>query len=69
MTHDDCLSYLRNSDPVPIFTATKSSVREAGRQLAAMLLQVIENPDMEPPQELLEVELTIGQSTGPAPVG
>ncbi len=69
VTHDDCLSYLRNNDPVPIFTATKSSVREAGRRLAAMLLQVIENPDMEPPQELLEVELTIGQSTGPAPVG
>ena len=28
---DDDLSYLRNGDDLPIFTATRSSVREAGR--------------------------------------
>lgn len=67
VTHDDRLSYFQNSDDIPIFTATKSSVREAGRRLAEMLLQIVANPDMEPPNELLEVELTIGQSTGPAP--
>lgn len=64
--HDDDLSYLKNGDEVPIFTATRSSVREAGRQAAAMLLQCIANPG-PPRQSLLEAELIIGQSTGPAP--
>jgi len=50
ITHDDCLSYLENGDDIPIFTATRSSVRTAG-----------------PQQKLLEAELTVGQSTGPAP--
>ncbi|MEY1555447.1 substrate-binding domain-containing protein [Yoonia sp. R2331] len=67
ITHDDRLSYLRNGGDVPIFTATRSSVRDAGRQLAAMLLQIIAEPDKNPMQTLLEAELTVGQSTGPAP--
>ena len=41
---DDDLSYLRNGEDVPIFTATRSSVREAGRLSAEMLLSVIANP-------------------------
>lgn len=67
VTHDDRLSYFHNSADVPMFTATKSSVREAGQHLAELLIQMIADPLMEPPNELLEVELTIGQSTGPAP--
>ncbi|MGJ8527889.1 substrate-binding domain-containing protein [Maritalea sp.] len=65
VTHDDRLSYFQNSDDIPIFTATNSSVREAGRRLAEMLLQIVANPEMKPPSELLEVELIVGQSTGP----
>lgn len=66
VTYDDELSYLRNGDDVPIFTATRSSVREAGRRAAAMLLDIVANGG--PPQnELLEAELMLGQSTGPAP--
>ncbi len=65
--HDDELSYLRNGDDVPIFTATRSSVREAGRQTAEMLLDLIARPQMAPQSRLLEAELIIGQSTGPAP--
>ena len=42
---DDDLSYLRNGDDVPIFTATRSSVREAGRLSAELLLAVISQPD------------------------
>jgi LacI family transcriptional regulator len=64
--HDDELSYLRNGDDVPIYTATRSSVREAGRQAAEMLLDIIARPDSAPQQRLLEAELIIGQSTGPA---
>jgi len=67
ITHDDVLSYLSNGEDVPIFTATRSSVREAGRRLAQMLLDQIANPDHPPQQILLEAELTVGRSTGPAP--
>ena len=65
--HDDALSYLPNGDDVPIFTATRSSVREAGRQAAEMLLDIIAHPACAPQQRLLEAELIIGQSTGPVP--
>jgi LacI family transcriptional regulator len=64
---DDDLSYLRNGEDLPIFTATRSSVREAGRLSAEMLLAVITQPDLAPQHRLLEAELILGQSTGPAP--
>ena len=67
ITHDDVLSYLQNGGPVPIFTATRSSVRDAGRRLAQMLIDQIANPDATPETILLEAELTVGKSTGPAP--
>ncbi|MGQ0567482.1 MAG: LacI family DNA-binding transcriptional regulator [Gemmobacter sp.] len=67
--HDDDLSYMKNGDDVPIFTATRSSVREAGRQAAAMVLDLIAGTTTIPRESLLEAELIIGQSTGPAPPG
>ncbi len=65
---DDELSYLKNGDGLPIFTATRSSVREAGRYAAEMLLDLIANPHQPPRQRLLEADLILGQSTGPAPL-
>ena len=65
--HDDELSYMRNGDDLPIFTATRSSVKEAGRLAAEMLLNVISQPDMAPQHRMLEAELILGQSTGPVP--
>jgi LacI family transcriptional regulator len=67
ITHDDDLSYLRNGEDIPIFTALRSSVREAGRRAAEMLLDIIDSPDQPPITELLEAEFLIGESTGPAP--
>lgn len=67
VTHDDELSYLRNGSTVPIFTATRSSVRAAGRLAARMLLDRIADPDLGERDILLEAELVVGQSTGPAP--
>ena len=64
---DDELSYLKNGEDVPIFTATRSSVRDAGRIAAQMLLDHIANPDAPPTHRLLEADLILGQSTGPAP--
>ena len=66
VTHDDVLSYLRNGGDVPIFTATRSSVREAGRKSAEILLQMIKDPTRDPETFLFEAELVLGQSTGPA---
>ncbi|WP_092365547.1 substrate-binding domain-containing protein [Cribrihabitans marinus] len=69
ITHDDDLSYLRNGGDVPIFTATRSSVRRAGGILAEMLIDRIENPAPEPNRLMLEAELVVGRSTGPAKTG
>ncbi len=66
ITHDDDLSYLPNSGDVPMFTATQSSVREAGQRCAEMLLDLIAG-DIEAPQhDLWEAQLIVGGSTGPA---
>ncbi len=67
ITHDDNLSYLQNGDEVPIFTATRSSVRLAGEIAADILIENITEPDREPITRLLEADLVVGGSTGPAP--
>lgn len=67
VTYDDMLSYLANSGDIPIFTATRSSVRDAGRQLSKVLLDRIADASRPPDHILLEAELTLGRSTGPAP--
>ena len=65
--HDDELSYLNNDVGGPAFTATRSSIRAAGRRCAEMLIDLIRDPDQPPKQELWDVDLTVGQSTGPCP--
>ena len=67
VTHDDMLSYLGNGEDVPIFTATRSSVRAAGSRCAEILLDRINNPGQAPVQEIWESDLIMGSSTGPAP--
>ena len=64
---DDELSYFRNDNEVPVYTAVKSSVRAAGRQAGNMLLDLIRGTREAPLQRLLEAELTVGQSPGPDP--
>ncbi len=67
ITFDDELSYLSNGDDEPIFTALRSSVREAGRASASILLDRIKSPFAKPETKLLEAQLVVGQTTGPAP--
>lgn len=64
---DDMISYFPNGTKEPIFTAVRSSVRDAGKQCAQMLLAQIETPGAAPVQELWEADLVVGISTGPAP--
>ncbi len=65
--HDDDLSYFRNDGDVPIFTATRSSVREAGRLCADILLDTIRGALDGHRHVLLEADLVVGKSTSPAP--
>lgn len=65
--HDDELSYLRNGESEPIYTATRSSVREAGRRCAEILIRHITTKDNTPEHVLLDAELILGQTTGPVP--
>lgn len=64
---DDEVSYLRNGADIPLFTAVRSSVRQAGRLAARMLLDIIAAPAQPAQHILLEAELFLGLSTGPAP--
>ena len=67
ITHDDDLSYMKNGDQLPLFTATRSSVRDAGRLCADMVLDLVADPGRGPLTRLLEVDLILGRSTGPCP--
>ncbi|MCF2872870.1 substrate-binding domain-containing protein [Octadecabacter sp. G9-8] len=67
VTHDDTLSYLANGADVPIFTATRSSVRDAGLIVSQMLIAQINGDTTGHQHKLLEAELMVGRSTGPAP--
>jgi len=68
ISHDDDLSYFRNSGAVPAFTSLLSPVRDHGRLVAEMLLRVIREPSCAPLTQLLEAEFHVGLSTGPAPL-
>jgi len=67
MTYDDDLSYLGNGGETPIFAATRSSVRTAGRIAAELLIRQIAGEPGPPPHRLLEAELVDGPSIGPCP--
>lgn len=65
VTFDDDLSYYSNRGAVPVFTAMRSPVREAGRRTAEMLIGLIDAPEGKAVTELLEAELVVGRSTAP----
>ncbi|WEX10145.1 substrate-binding domain-containing protein [Chelativorans sp. AA-79] len=72
---DDCLSFLQPANEtrpqgISYFTAMRSSIRQAARRVAELLLEQIQAPGGKPKHELWEAELVIGQTTGPhAPAG
>jgi LacI family transcriptional regulator len=67
IVHDDDLSYFRNGAAASQYTATRSSVRQAGFTCAELLMEQIANPDIPKRHVLMEAELIIGSTTGPAP--
>ncbi|MCG6857160.1 MAG: substrate-binding domain-containing protein [Salaquimonas sp.] len=66
LTHDDRLSFLQEMASVPIFTATRSSIRDAGRRCAELIIGLADDPEGGPVHELWEAELVVGASTGRA---
>ncbi|MBM2576488.1 substrate-binding domain-containing protein [Jannaschia sp. Os4] len=67
---DDVLSYIGNEPDdreAPPFTATRSSVRAAGRRCAELLIARIAAPDRPIVAEVWDCPLVLGRSTGPAP--
>ena len=65
-TFDDCLSFLQaepGSNEQFCFTAMRSSIYEAGRRVAELLLEQIRDPATDNAQELWEAELVKGQTT------
>jgi len=66
ISHDDGLPFLNAEGLVPSLTTTTSSIRAAGSRVAELLLERIERPEGELPQELWNVDLIVRGSTGPA---
>lgn len=64
---DDAISCLPNGAGAPIFTAARSSVRDAGRRCAQMLITQINAPVQPPLTELGKAKLVVGTSTGAWP--
>jgi len=64
VTFDDDISSLPNDGKDgPLFTATRSSVRAAGRRCAQLLIARIMNKDQPHVTELWEADFILGQST------
>jgi len=65
---DDCLSFLNTAGALeqpPYFTSMRSSIREAGKRVAELLIDQIDQKPEEPVHELWEAQLVIGETTGP----
>lgn len=71
VTHDDVISFLPNSGEYPHFTCIRSSVGEAGQRAAQLLIKdLIDQGDPDHRvTHLMEADLILGRSTGPAPQG
>lgn len=68
IAHDDDLMLLKPEHFSTPLTTTRSSLREAGRRIAARLIAAVTEPEtVMPQQELWKAELDIRASTGPAP--
>jgi hypothetical protein len=66
VTHDDVLSYFSLDGAPPVFTATRSSIRAAGRRCAEILIDLIAAPDRRAgPGVVAGRAHRRGQSTGP----
>lgn len=66
--HDDGVRGFSAADFKPPLTATLTSIRDAGEQLAMILMDQIENRPAAPIRRILPFELILRDSVGPPPV-
>lgn len=65
--HDDGVRGFSAADFVPPLTATATSIRSAGEQLALILIDLIEKKAAEPVRQILPFELVLRDSVALAP--
>ncbi len=65
VTFDDQLSWMQNKLDVPVFTSLRSSMQDAGKEVAKMLINLIDKPQTVAVTELWEVDFVLGSSTAP----
>lgn len=67
IAHDDVISFLSAENLVPALTATRSSMREAGKRCASMLMDILDKKVSNICCELWTPELILRDSTTRAP--
>lgn len=67
IAHDDVISFLSAENLVPALTATRSSMREAGKRCASMLMDILDKKVSNTCCELWTPELILRDSTTRAP--
>jgi LacI family transcriptional regulator len=67
IAHDDDISFLSAENMVPALTATRSSMRQAGKRCASMLMDILDKKVPNTCCELWTPELILRDSTTRAP--
>ena len=67
IAHDDVFPYITAESMRPAITTTRSPIREHGRRIAQVLTEMAEGKAELDFHELLDVDLIVRDSTGPAP--
>lgn len=66
VAYDDKLSFLQGGQSdIPLFTSVRSSIFDAGKQVAEQLIAQINTQPQSPIQTLWEAEFVLGRSTKP----
>lgn len=67
VAHDDVFPYLTAETMTPALSTTRSSIRAAGREIADLLLQMLDGRKPQEIAELWPVDLVLRDSSRPAP--
>jgi LacI family transcriptional regulator len=67
VAHDDRLHGMESEGMDPPFTATQSSISDAGRRVVELCIEHLRSPVGPLPQDVWPVDLVVRQSTMPAP--
>ena len=60
---DDCLSFLKQTNGDPYFTCIQSSIFDAGRHVAEMMMDIIQRPREKFQKKLIKTKFVVGKTT------